>query len=346
VSGQTNTFETAANMTTPRSSHSSALLPNGKLLILGGVNLGTALTSAELYDPATNRFAVAGDTKVDGVPFGLPLNTATLLKTGQLLVVDDGVGTSAEIYDSVNGRYARTGSMSAPRTGHTATLLLSGDVLLAGGNRLASAELYRPSSGTFVPTAQMSTARWGHTATILSSGEVLIAGGRTEMNGAVLASADVYDPATGRFRPTTGTMITERWGHTATLLRDGRVLIVGGETILPGKLSMQVTCDSAEIYDPKSGTFSQIGKTSTERWQHTATLLNNGKVLIAGGTSPIGVGTAELFDPQTSSFEPVGNMVVARESHTAELLSDGRVLIVGGLNIHDGYLSSAELFYP
>jgi hypothetical protein len=180
---------------------------------------------------------------------------------------------------------------------------------------LSAAVALAQSPGAFTATGDMMTARSGHTATLLQNGKVLIAGGGT-------ASAELFDPSTGSFIPTAN-MITSRRRHTATLLADGTVLIVGG---FVGAGNSPTA--SAEVYDPSSGTFNEIDSISRAASQavHTATLLANGKVLLAG----IGP-SAKLYDPMTGFFSDTGPYadpspwLVA----TAALLPDGRVLITG-----------------
>lgn len=171
------------------------------------------------------------------------------------------------------------------------------------------------SGGTFTTTGNMITARSGHTATLLLSGKVLIAGGVSTTTA--VASAEIYDPSTGMFTAT-GSMTTARASHAATLLPDGRVLIVGGN--IP---SNSLTA-SAEIYDPASGTFTALVNPTTQPGS-TATLLNNSKVLIAGGPN------AQLYDPADSSFADAGPISASApwSLATANLLADGRVLLTG-----------------
>ncbi len=233
-----------------------------------------------------------------------------------------------------------TGSMTVPRVAHTATLLSDGRVLIAGasgygGDLVASAELYDPATGTFTKTGSMTTGRDDHTAALLSDGRVLIVGGE---GYEASASAELYDPKAGAFTAT-GPPITARYSHTATLLADGRVLIVGGSNHDdPG---VRRVASSAELYDPATGAFSQTGSTTTDRVDHKATLLTDGRVLIAGGSWRDG--SAEVYDPKTGTFTRTGSMTTDREFHTATLLSDGRVLIAGGRAV-TANLASAELY--
>jgi hypothetical protein len=283
-------------------------------------------------------------------------NTATLLQDGRVLVAggccDGQTGlATAQIYNPLTGAFTATGSMTTPRYEHTATLLQDGRVLLTGGfselGGLASAEIYDPKAGTFSPTGSMSVARLNHTATLLQDGRVLIAGGTSSTTA--LDSAEIFDPKTGTFSPTgyddkgvPDTMSRARIYQTATLLNDGRVLIIGGDTLATG-----------DIFDPKTGQFKPTRAPLTALVNHTATLMNDGRVLIVGGRQ-VGLFTfdsAEIFDPTRGTetntvakgtFTATGSMTTARFYHTATLLRDGRVLITGG---YPG-LDSAEVFDP
>jgi hypothetical protein len=206
-----------------------------------------------------------------------------------------------------------------------------------------------PASPTS-PPGPIGTGRQIQTATRLADVRVLIAGGYALGDGA-LASAVLYDPGTNRISPT-GSLATARGLHTATLLANGRVLIAGG-----GPASWLSTAPgpylaSAELYDPKTGSFSPTGSMTSTREDHTATLLADGRVLIAGGND-VGahaVASAELYDPKTGKFSATGSMTTPRGFHTATLLADGRVLITGGdLAAWSGsgpFLASAEIYDP
>jgi hypothetical protein len=289
---------------------------------------------------------------------GRQIHIATVLADGRVLVAGgtdyaDQPLASVTLYDPATGTFSQTGSMGTARAFFTATLLPDGRVLVAGGGPpqysqpgpdLATAELYDPKTGTFSPTGSMTTTRQGHSATLLRDGRVLIAGGNDKADHPV-ASAELYDPKTGRFSPT-GSMTTARGYHTATLLADGRVLVAGGDPC------GWAGCDrlaSAEIYDPRTGKFTPTGSMATDRSFHTATLLADGRVLIAGGDSRTAnlVG-AELYDPKTGTFTPTGPMSTPRVYTTATLLADGRVLVAGGGGdyANRNFLASAEIFDP
>ena len=197
-------------------------------------------------------------------------------------------------------------------------------------------------------TGAIGEGRQIHTSTALADGRVLVAGGYG-LGDVMLDSATLYDPGTGRFSPM-GPLTTARGTFTTTLLADGRVLVAGGGPTAWAHADPFLA--SAELFDPSTGTFTSTGAMATPLEDHTATLLPNGKVLIAGGNSSNGVAvaSAELYDPATGTFSPTGSMATARGYHTATLLRDGRVLIVGGApgawTSSDPMIVSAEMYDP
>ncbi|WP_375768069.1 FG-GAP-like repeat-containing protein [Archangium gephyra] len=238
------------------------------------------------------------------------------------------------------GGWTLTGSMALPRLLHTANLLDDGRVLVAGGFNTTS-EVYDPTTGTWSRTGDTLGSHRGHTSTKLKDGRVLIAGGG--VCPITNATAELYVPALGKWRPA-GQLNEQRYHHAAVLLPNGKVLVMGGGTSEYGGDVLA----SAELFDPATGIWMYTGRMGSARRYHTATLLPDGKVLIAGGSDASGnqLVSAELYDPATGSFSPVGGMGFGRRHHTATLLPNGKVLVAGG----DGYsfapANTAELYDP
>lgn len=349
-------FCPTGNLTTLRRENTVTLLPNGKVLILGGLNSNTvsaasALNTAELYDPATGFFTATGNMTTPR-----DLATATVLPSGKVLVVGgyDATGAtlaSAELYDPATGAFTATGSMSVPRQEHTATLLPNGKVLIAGGVKwafpttfYASAEVYDPATGQFTLTSTMNSPHVDHTATLLSNGKVLVASGEGSVNPdgsnqQITPIAELYDSSTGTFTPT-GSMNIGRFNQAATTLFDGRVLITGGYA----DVNTRTATASAEIYDSGTGTFTPTGNMNVTRAEHSSTLLPNGTVLIGGGFnsggffSGVQLSTAEIYRPLAGNFKGPANMAFAHSRIVAPLLPNGAVLLASGTN--------AEMFFP
>jgi hypothetical protein len=200
----------------------------------------------------------------------------------------------------------------------------------------------------FTSTGSLSQARLQHTATLLSSGKVLVAGGGYGpdlLDGYWVADqAELFDPATRSFG---SAGVVSRDGHTATLLLDGDVLLVGGETGWSN--FFPILSNTADLESAASGLFEPTGNMATERESHAAVLLSDGRVLVIGGVIPSGLSwqalqEAELFDPVSGTFATAANMNVARAFHTATLLSNGKVLVTGGG--YQGGGDTAELFDP
>jgi hypothetical protein len=202
--------------------------------------------------------------------------------------------------------------------------------------------------------------RIAHTATMLLSGKVLIAGGgRGGMPGGYIAydTAEIYDPASRKFSPVSAHMINDRVGAASVLLRDGRVLIISGKsarmltTGLRGNLASLTPLRSAEIYDPESGAFVRTGRMNTAHYLGTATMLENGQVLVVGGyliqgPTVVGMRDAEIYQPEQSQFVQVSPTNVARLENTATMLADGEVLIAGGIDGNSNISASVEFYSP
>lgn len=318
---------------TRRFSQTATLLPNGKVLVTGGMEAnGRWVNTAELYDPAAGTFAATGKMEV-----ARACHTATLLKDGQVLIAggSDGSGldlASAELYDPARGTFRATGNLTGPRCSAVAVRLNNGKVLLIGGDgvredeRVATAELYDPATGRFTAAGSMHVPRATHVAVLLKDGRVLVVGGSSAgryPGTHIEASAEIYDPATGKFT-VTGSMSSARYKAAAALLPDGRVLVVGGSD----NRDWRGQYTSAEIYNPASGKFAPASDMNFKRYKlmHSAVALPNGRILIAGGAEH-----PEVYDPATNRFQPVtGSVGGGRYFSSATVLADGRVLIAGG----------------
>lgn len=273
-------------------------------------------------------------------------HTATLLLDGKVLIAggwDGGDLPSAELYNPATGAFTSAGTMTAARSDHTATLLTNDKVLIVGGNSwAASAELYDPPTQTFSATGSPGVTRESHTATLLESGKVLVAGGTT---------AEIYDPASGTFSAT-GNLTVARSQFVATLLPDGKVLLVGG-SVPPTDTGNHDGLDSAEIYDPTTGTFAPTGSCG-QRVAPVAALLTDGTVLVGGGWSGFegyfDSKSLTIYDPAMGHSTVTGGMAVSRALFSMTLLADGSVLMVGGLQhvggSEDTYLANAEIYDP
>jgi len=249
------------------------------------------------------------------------------------------------LYDPKNERWSVTGSLDTPRAFHTATLLENGKVLVVGGleeanwwdygyRPLDTVELYDPDTGVWSFTGNLNTAVGSHTATLLQNGKVLVLGE---------GSAELYDPDTGEWS-STGPLIhyRARIEHTATLLPDGKVLVAGGSGVVD-EVSYSFPLRSSELYDPDTETWSFAGDFNTPRGSHTATILPDGKVLVAGGTALVerrsntdsgivSLRSSELFDPDKGTWSFAGSLKTRRSGHTATLLPDGIPMLVGGIS--------------
>ncbi len=343
-------FRTAQPLTTPRSAHTATLLPDGRVLVIGGTGVdGTTSATAELWDPADGTFAPTGSLLT-----ARSHHAATLLPDGRVLVVggqsaaDAGVPialASVETWEPATGMFTVAGSLAEGRTDVTATLLNDGRVLIVGGTApgapaLDSAMVWDPVRGTFASAGTLEIARSGHTATLMDDGRVLIVGGDADVDAPV-AGVEVWDPATNSFA-SAGTLAAPRSAHTATLLPDGRVAVIAGE----GKR----TLSSVEVWDPRTGgvVWSVPGPLQTARSDHTATLLADGRVLLAGGVDDAGssIASAEVWDPRSGRTTRSAPLRAARAEHAAVLLQDGRVLVVGGEGGIGGAIASIEIWDP
>lgn len=279
--------------------------------------------------------------------------TATLLQSGKVLIaggLDDTFSTalrSAELYDPATNTFSPTaGSLNGDHVSASATLLPDGRVLIAAGadssfSPQSGAEIFDPATGLFTATGSLANARYDHTATLVQ-GKVLVVGGVISQ-GSPVHDAELFDPAAGTFGPLTHTITGLPFSNsTATLLQNGADVLVAGGTAFTG------TPTPAALYSGSAGDFTMQGLLAEERLYASAALLQDGRVLIAGGidsgfASPIA--SAELYSPATGAFTLAGPMAAARNVFTATRLASGQVIAVGGMGLL-GIEATAELFDP
>ncbi|MEU7005172.1 DUF6603 domain-containing protein [Streptomyces sp. NPDC046332] len=305
---------------TGRRLHSLTRLTDGKVLAFGGSGAdGAALAAAELYDPVAERWtAVPPGALAPVVRHG---HTATLLPTRKVLVTG-GTGpragvpvalNSAQLFDPLTGKWEDAKPMADARTGHQAVRLRNGRVLVIGGALLtgqgraplAHCELHDPGTGLWSPAGSLTTARVGHQATLLSNGTVLVTGGDapagrpgTPFRAGSLDTAEIYDPATDRWTPV-APMPGGRSRHRAVLLATGKVLVLGGTSGPRYHAGFR----NAAAYDPRADTWASTGGLASGRWDFTALLLADGRVLAAGGRVLTGVAAPDGQDVLTAAAE-------------------------------------------
>jgi hypothetical protein len=287
---QTGTWTPIASMNTARAASVGLRLEDGRVMVIGGADENfNFLASAEIYDPRNNTWSLTA-----------PMNEAhfedftAVLLPGRKVLVAGGFGptaalNSAEIYDEATGTWTPTGSMNVARGEFPTVVLHDGRVLAVGGcggvcesaqDGIAAAEIYDPATGIWTLTGSMSTARSDLAAVGLQDGRVLAAGGHTgDEELPRYASAEIFDPQRGQWTPT-GDMTIGRSEaeYASVLLPDGRVLVPGGHT------AFQTPVSSADLYDPRTGTWTAAGFMSVVRAGHSSIMLRDNRgVLVMGG---------------------------------------------------------------
>lgn len=285
---QSRTFTVTGSMHVARTGHSATLLSDGRVLIAGG----SSSTVAEVYDPVSNEFTVTGSLlePQSGQSATLLDNGKVLLAGGETAIQPSPAAGRPELYDATAGTFSFAGNYASNGTLYaaggplwpTANVLSDGSVLIVAEN---PPELYDPATDRFTLTNKLVSAayvygmEWHATAT-LHDGSVLVTGGSNDFDCDMFSVAEIYDPASKTFHAVHN-MLFGRAIHTATTLRDGTVLIAGGGD---GWCGSNVT-ESAELYEPTTETFVATTGMSQSRSGHTATLLRDGSVLLAGGFS-------------------------------------------------------------
>jgi hypothetical protein len=295
---------------------------------------------------------------VSGAAPALVYHTATLLKDGRLLVaggeVDDGtnptkLSADTYLYDPQQNSFAPTGKLAVARHSHTATLLNDGRVILVGGgtshwgsSAMDSVEIFDPTKNSWSSGTAMPGKRKDHTATLLQSGKLLIAGGENKDNGGQLDTLLLFDPAANAWTAPAYTLTSKRDGHTATLLKNGKVLMAGGSD---GTYYLS----SMEVIDVTAGTAKALTDSLPKgRVGHTAELLGDGRVLVVGGYCGMtcAMPNDALYDPSIDKVTTLSHFGDPPGFHAAAALSDGRALVTGGATDPDTMkaTSTASIF--
>ena len=267
----------------------------------------------------------AAQTTIGGIP---PPNLDC-----ETILLQNMLGLSSATPDAFTGACSQ---MIHPRWDGLVPMVTLSDnsVLLAGGmdpsGPTNSAELYLPITSTFVPTGNMGKPRVGNTATLMLTGNVLIVGGYNNTvggpaSGTATGTAEVYAASLHLFLPAGAPAVPRYWGHSATLLPNGKVLVAGGQSCMNPCAPLA----SAELYDPATNKFSPAGPMLHPRSFHAAIALPDGRVLIVGGfdfRTGVGNDTTELYDPVTNRFTAGANTNVMHYDPGATRLADGRIL--------------------
>ncbi len=313
-------------MSQPRYMHGATLLQGGEVLIAGGnaalppagegVWEFDGLVSAEIFDPETGVSTPTGDLTASRYD-----DHGILLPDGRALIVSGVLNIPIEMYDPHSGRFDSAANAPWTNGARTATLLPNGEVFLTSS---LQAGVFSPAKGAFSATFRMFPNRVGHTATLLKDGRVLIVGGKLWGGEWLLGQNLIYDPSFEAFSEA-GNLQFDRAHHKAVLLQDGRVLIVGGHTDPWDRVQ------TAEIYDPKTDTFSPAGTSAMDPL--AALLLPSGRVFFIHSDN----GNISFYNPDTQLFSPpTGHSLGSwRNGATVTPLEDGRVVIAGGLKWRD-----------
>jgi len=271
-------FVPSGSMTDRRSSHAAVRLADGRVLITGGWTHNGVTATAEVYDPANSRFSPAGAMVAPRSD-----HATVTLPDGRVLLIGGERATqialaSVEAYDPRDGRFREVGALTVPRLSHAAKLLPDGRVLVVGGRSgrgqvLASAEIFDPANGRSTPTGSMRAPRHKFGATALLDGRLIVVGGSdSDASGARYTSSEIYDPARGTF------VAGPELGRPRYKLRGGVVTLASGAVLVAGGAEL------AEVLDVAAGRARDVpGATTGAHAFSSATLLDDGRVLLAGG---------------------------------------------------------------
>lgn len=339
----------------------STTINKGDRLIASFTSPIQAVASPNTIDPATEfSLAVGGDT------FGAGATVAATSNPNEVAIVlgDNPILNVSEVFS-----VAKTTPGSA--SGVNVSIFATGEIKTPEGRRVVAAAAPIDIAGSltagFRPGASLNVARGGHSAVTLDDGRVLVVGGIAAGGGKAstyVGDAELFDPLTNMWtkisdlsgnagKMMNGSVPVKAALTTATKLNDGTVLICGGVGVEKkgffGLFGEKVdTLESAFVFDPATNSFSEVGNLNYSRHSHTATLMNDGRVLIAGGyndsfwRSDKTQAPFEIYDPAKKAFEKSGSLfsrfksVEARQSHTATAIEGGSGILLAGGNHWEG----------
>ncbi len=328
-------------MKTKRSSHTATALPNGKVLVLGGYDGVSNLSTSEIFDPATSTFSDGPSSTVTRLFHRSTLLTVSSPVQGKVLIFGSAT-TVSELYDPAAGTLTKTGDFPYAQTEQSLVEeLASGKVLAAGGSGSGwngNTALFDPSTQTWalqpVASAMKYPAGFVRSAK-LPSGKVLKVG--SYRGGVGWSFAEIYDPATNLWTETAA-MADERVAHVVLALPNGKVLAVGSYRHLDG-------ARRTELYDPLTQAWTQGPLTRSGRENSAGIVLSNGRALVVGTQFNGDSRSGEVYDPVANQWSFTSLMAAAREGgHTVTPIgSTGKVLVAGGSG-GTGVVSTAEIF--
>ncbi len=370
-------WSTTGTMTVAHWGDAAWRRPDGRVMAVGGCGLtncpasftqsacGQVLANSDLWDPASGTWTSAAPMLTARTAFvGVPLPTGDMLVAGGCTatsctqVNDAGACLASactqttaqtERYSFSSGTWIAAGSLASPRASLMGGAIAGGQAIVVGGCDVAACrvdtELWSPTTNAWEPRASLAAQRGYATTTVLADGRVLVTGGCADpLCSTVLGDAAVYDPTSDVWADA-GSMTSPRAGHSATLLADGTVLVAGGCT----DATCTTVLSSAEIWEASGmgGGFAPAPSMAGSRHHHTATRLQNGEVLMAGGADATGstIPTSEVYLPIAREWLGTSAMLMSRAYHIGVELTDGRVLIGGGCNPQT-CIPFAEIFSP
>lgn len=332
----TGVWTPVAPMGTARLDHSATTLSDGRVLVVGG----DGTSGAEIYDPTANTWT---PTAAIAERFH---HSATLLADGRVLVAggydaDESTRSDAVVYDATANTWTPTEPMAAAHGFHRGLRLADGNVLVIGGSDGNSEpEMYDPVADTWTPVTPPPLAISAQAVEAMADGRVLLAGGFLEALTPpffrISRDVQIYDPATNTWS-SAPSLATARFARgVAQRLADGRIVVLGlGD--LP----------AAEFYDPTLAAWTSPVALGRGSVFHSASLLTDGRVLVAGGVTAETF-TADtdtrLYDPSTNTWSQADSMNSARMRHQGTTLANGRVLVTGGDGNSDP--KACELYDP